>query len=90
LEKEVAEADQKIAGLRPSTAGLMTSLDSADAKMSSLNLEQIIADVVSELMKDEAFQHIVQWLATLPGVIHGVYFCVTFLGIFKFFCPGRN
>jgi hypothetical protein len=87
LEKEVAEADQKIAGLRP---GLMTSLDSADAKMSSLNLEQIIADVVSELMKDEAFQHIVQWLATLPGVIHGVYFCVTFLGIFKFFCPGRN
>jgi ABC-type phosphate transport system permease subunit len=88
LEKEVAEADQKIAGLRPST--VMTSLDSADAKMSSLNLEQIIADVVSELMKDEAFQHIVQWLATLPGVIHGVYFCVTFLGIFKFFCPGRN
>lgn len=67
----MAEADQKIAGLRPSFAGLMISLDS-NAKMSSLNLEQIIADVVSELMKDEAFQHIVEWLGTLPGVIHGV------------------
>lgn len=67
----MAEADQKIAGLRPSFAGLMTGLDS-NAKMSSLNLEQIIADVVSELMKDEAFQHIVEWLGTLPGVIHGV------------------
>jgi hypothetical protein len=73
LEKEVAEADQKIAGLRPSFAGLMISLDSSNAKMSSLNLEQIIADVVSELMKEEAFQHIVEWLGTLPGVIHGVY-----------------
>ncbi|EFX89839.1 hypothetical protein DAPPUDRAFT_310104 [Daphnia pulex] len=72
LEKEVAEADQKIAGLRPSFAGLMTWLDSNNAKMSSLNLEQIIADVVKELMKDEAFQHIVEWLGTLPGVIHGI------------------
>lgn len=86
----MAEADQKIDGLRPSNAGLMTSLDSADAKMSSLNLEQIIADVVSELMKDEAFQHIVQWLATLPGVIHGVffYFDISRNFIEILFCPG--
>lgn len=70
LEAEVAEAEQKISALHPST-GLMMSIDS-NARMSALNLEQIIADVISELMKDEAFVHIIEWLSTLPSVLHGI------------------
>ncbi|XP_057366645.1 uncharacterized protein LOC130687486 [Daphnia carinata] len=70
LESEVAKAKQKISVLQPYT-GLITSVDSS-GRMSPLNLEQIIADVVSELMKDEAFVHIVDWLSTLPSVIHGI------------------
>lgn len=66
----MAAAEQKISALHPST-GLMMSIDS-NARMSALNLEQIIADVISELMKDEAFVHIIEWLSTLPSVLHGV------------------
>lgn len=70
LETSVAEAEQKIAQLRPST-GLFASVDS-DSQISEVNLEQIIADVVSNLMTDQSFLSLIHWLATLPGTVHMV------------------
>ena len=67
----MAEAEQKIAQLHSSSNGLLGSVKS-DSQISEVNLEQIIADVISNLMTDEGFLYLIQWLDTLPSVIHGV------------------
>ena len=46
--------------------------DSNDGRMSALDLENIINDIIQTLLQDPAFISLIEWLATLPPLIHQV------------------
>ena len=67
LSTETAKADEKIAALR-----LSSGLVPTESRISAVNREEIVANIVSDLMKDPSFQSLIGWLATLPASIHMV------------------
>ena len=78
LESLAVEAQTKVDVLLQrsmgSSAGQQPTVnnDSNDGRMSALDLENIINDIIQTLLQDPAFISLIEWLATLPPLIHQV------------------
>jgi hypothetical protein len=77
LESLAVEAQGKVDALLQRSIGsagqqATVNNDSNDSRMSALDLENIINDIIQTLLQDPAFLSLIEWLASLPPLIHQV------------------
>lgn len=99
LESLAVEAQRKVDALLQRSmvsAGQKTTVNnnSNDSRMSALDLENIINDIIQTLLQDPAFISLIEWLATLPPLIHQIadelFANKTFQEIFAMFGLGSD
>lgn len=65
----MAETGRKVASLYQSV-GLVKA--KSGSRMSAIDLEHIIDEIVKSLMQDDGFISVLEWLSTLPAALHEV------------------